>query len=55
MILKMLKGKYLDRMGSLYGLKRKRRFLILKESDEDFRKRIIQAIQSKKSEVEDEN
>lgn len=37
----MIKGKRLDNFARNYGLKRKRKFLIFKESDECLRKRIL--------------
>lgn len=42
------KGKQLDRMAELYGIKRKRHHLILKENDKFFRKRIVDIMKSYK-------
>jgi hypothetical protein len=42
------KGKQLDIIGETYGLKRKTSYLICKESDKSFKKRIIKKIKSYK-------
>lgn len=42
------KGKQLDIMAEIYGIKRKRSYLVVKESDKNLKKRIINKIKSYK-------
>lgn len=45
-IFRPAKGKMLDRIGYLYDLPRKRYFIIFKESDKKYRKRILDKVNS---------
>lgn len=40
-----IKGKYLDNMAILYGLKRKRYFFFFKESDKSLKERLVKVVE----------
>ena len=43
-MLEISRGKYLDRIAYMSGLKRKRYFFFFKEKDEQLRKRILEVM-----------